>query len=234
MIEKVKAISNPLTVIAIFAGLAEVAGTVALATVSPEVQRTFVWFVMIFPICLVCFFFLTLNFNPRVLYAPSDFQNEDNFLQAFVGTRRVAANFEAVIERLNAAKQAIINEAVEELGAKGQLERKKILEGVELQMELVRKQVDAARVSVNDLVTASRTSDMTYPTAEAAVMAYISRWNSASLLELVGATGLPSTRIQQAIGALTNARLIERRGSEAQELAWQLIQVKSPNQPHSL
>ena len=233
MIEKVKTISNPLTIIAIFAGLAEVAGTVALATVSPELQRVFVWFVMIFPFCLVCLFFFTLNFNPKVLYAPSDFRNDDNFLRALASTRHIAANFEAVVKQLDASKNAIVSEAVKELGAIGELERNRRVEGVEQQMALVRRQVAAARVSVNALLTDSRGSDVVYATAEAAVMAYISRWNSASLLELVGATGVGSTRILQAVDALTNARLIERRESESKELAWQLLEPKKSQQTHA-
>lgn len=35
---------------------------------------------MLFPFALIAVFFLTLNFNHRVLYAPSDFKDEDNFV----------------------------------------------------------------------------------------------------------------------------------------------------------
>ena len=38
---------------------------------------------MLFPVFLVGIFFLTLNFNHKVLYAPSDYKNEDNFLKSF-------------------------------------------------------------------------------------------------------------------------------------------------------
>jgi hypothetical protein len=53
MIENFKAVQNPLTVIAIFAALAEIAGTIALAAVDKEYQYTFMWFVMAFPTLLV-------------------------------------------------------------------------------------------------------------------------------------------------------------------------------------
>lgn len=85
MIEKINKVGNPLTVIAIFAGLAEIAGTIALAAVDKSLQPTFVWFVMLFPIFLVTLFFITLNFNPKVLYAPSDFKNENLFLDTLRG-----------------------------------------------------------------------------------------------------------------------------------------------------
>ena len=43
-------ISNPLTLIAVFAGLAEVAATTVLPMLSGTIQETFVWYVMLFPV----------------------------------------------------------------------------------------------------------------------------------------------------------------------------------------
>src|SRR5215475_6482437 len=80
--QKVGTVKNPLTVIAIFAGIAEVSGTAVLPFVRPENQATFIYFLMWFPTLLVILFFLMLFFKPEVLYAPSDYQDEDNFLRA--------------------------------------------------------------------------------------------------------------------------------------------------------
>ena len=74
-------VKNPLTVIAIFAGLAEVAGTAVLPFVAETNQLTYIWFLMIFPTTLVFLFFITLNWNPKVLYAPSDFKDESNYME---------------------------------------------------------------------------------------------------------------------------------------------------------
>lgn len=82
MVEKIGPIKNPLTIIAIFAAIAEISGTVVLPFIAPANQATYVWFLIIFPILLIVLFFLTLNFNHKVLYAPSDYQNEDNFLRS--------------------------------------------------------------------------------------------------------------------------------------------------------
>lgn len=76
-----KRIKNPLTIIGLFAGIAEVAGTAVLPLVSLELQKFFVWYVMGFPVLLVVLFFITLNKNPKVLYAPSDFVDEKNFMK---------------------------------------------------------------------------------------------------------------------------------------------------------
>lgn len=81
MIERSGAIRNPLTIIAIFAGIAEVSGTAVLPHISISNQIYFIYFLIGFPILLVILFFVTLNFNNRVLYAPSDFQDESNFVR---------------------------------------------------------------------------------------------------------------------------------------------------------
>lgn len=79
---EIKKVSNPLTIIAIFAMLAEIACTGALVALTEDVQRIFVWFVMGFPTLLVLIFFVTLWIKPSCLYAPSDYDDEHNFLEA--------------------------------------------------------------------------------------------------------------------------------------------------------
>lgn len=83
MVKKIGHIKNPLTVIAIFAAIAEISGTTVLPFIESENQGIYIWFLMLFPVFLVGILFLTLNFNHKVLYAPSDYKNEDNFLKSF-------------------------------------------------------------------------------------------------------------------------------------------------------
>ncbi|MEZ1840302.1 hypothetical protein QVM62_20845 [Pseudomonas putida] len=84
MLERIGHIKNPLTVIAIFAGIAEVFGTIVLPFVDSEVQPQFVSFLTAFPFFLVFLFFVTLWWNHRVLYAPSDYREERNFMHHFL------------------------------------------------------------------------------------------------------------------------------------------------------
>jgi len=81
MIEKIGSVKNPLTIIAIFAGIAEVSGTTVLPFITPQNQNIFIYFLIIFPTVLVIVFFITLNFNNKALYAPSDFSNEENYIK---------------------------------------------------------------------------------------------------------------------------------------------------------
>ncbi|CAI8795385.1 DUF697 domain-containing protein [Pseudomonas marginalis] len=76
-------IKNPLTVISQFAAIAEISGTIVLPFIAPENQAIYIWFLMLFPVFLVGIFFLTLNFNHKTLYAPSDYSNQDHFLNLF-------------------------------------------------------------------------------------------------------------------------------------------------------
>ena len=54
-------VQNPLTIIAIFAGIAEIAGTTVLLGLPLEIQRVFVWFVISFPFLLVVAFFCSVT-----------------------------------------------------------------------------------------------------------------------------------------------------------------------------
>lgn len=74
-------VSNPLTIIAIFAGLAEALATVALLGLPQELQEIFLYFVMAFPTLIVVFFFVVLYFKNTVLYAPGDFQVPEHYLK---------------------------------------------------------------------------------------------------------------------------------------------------------
>jgi hypothetical protein len=90
--EKNKKISNPLTIIGIFASLAEISSIGVLPLIGQELQQQFIWFVMGFPTFLIVSFFITLNFNPRVLYAPSDFRDENNFLDVIGITKQAESD----------------------------------------------------------------------------------------------------------------------------------------------
>ncbi|UPR56966.1 hypothetical protein ITG10_00935 [Vibrio sp. ED004] len=80
MNNQVTTIKNPLTIIAIFAGIVEISATLVLPFIGAEVQSIYIWFLIGFPTLLVTMFFLTLNFNNAVLYAPSDFNDDKGFL----------------------------------------------------------------------------------------------------------------------------------------------------------
>lgn len=86
MIEKIGHVKNPLTVIAIFAGLAEISGTVVLPfLLDKNIQTTYVWFLMLFPAFLVAVFFLVLYKKHHVLYAPADYKDDETFAKLFQG-----------------------------------------------------------------------------------------------------------------------------------------------------
>lgn len=75
-------IRNPLAVIAIFAGISEVAMAVTLVNIPTELQRIFVWFVMGFPLVLVSGFFFVLYKKPAVLFSPGDYQDDQLYLDS--------------------------------------------------------------------------------------------------------------------------------------------------------
>ena len=49
-------VKNPLSVIAIFAGVAEISGAGVLPFISPENQELYIWFLILFPFSLILFY----------------------------------------------------------------------------------------------------------------------------------------------------------------------------------
>ncbi|CAI8938089.1 CRAL-TRIO domain-containing protein [Pseudomonas sp. IT-93MI4] len=83
MIKTRKKITNPMTVIAIFAFISESSAAISLPFLDNAEREVYIWFLISFPFYLLLLFFLTLNFNYRSLYAPSDFDKDDSFLKSF-------------------------------------------------------------------------------------------------------------------------------------------------------
>lgn len=109
--EKITSIRNPLSIIAIFAGIAEISGTSVLPFISSEHQGVFIWFVMGFPVLLLLLFFATLNLNHKVLYSPSDYRADESFLNV-MGQVRASAKVEKYRDDLHQITEAIAGEHV--------------------------------------------------------------------------------------------------------------------------
>lgn len=78
-----KKIVNPMTIIAIFAALSETSAAVSLPFLNDDDRELYIWFLISFPFYLMFLFFITLNFNYKSLYAPSDFQKGKHFIKVF-------------------------------------------------------------------------------------------------------------------------------------------------------
>jgi len=68
-----KTVINPMTLIAILASLSETSAAISLPFLDSDDRDCYVWFLIGFPFFLSLLFFLTLNFNHRALYSPSEF-----------------------------------------------------------------------------------------------------------------------------------------------------------------
>lgn len=111
MKDRVGTIKNPLSVIAIFAGIAEISGTAVLPHIDPANQELYIWFLMSFPFTLVILFFGTLNWNHRVLYAPSDFKDEDNFVN-LLHKATYSETLQKIKEEVEAEEDGIVEDLV--------------------------------------------------------------------------------------------------------------------------
>lgn len=92
MIKPKNKITNPMTIIAIFATLSEASAAVSLPFLDDEERALYIWFLISFPFYLLFLFFATLNFNYRSLYAPSDFEKGEDFLKVMENADRKNSN----------------------------------------------------------------------------------------------------------------------------------------------
>lgn len=70
-----------MTLIAIFATLSETSAAISLPFLDDQDREYYLWFLISFPFYLLLLFFITLNFNYRSLYSPSDFRKSKHFIK---------------------------------------------------------------------------------------------------------------------------------------------------------
>lgn len=139
-----KAISNPLTIIAGFSTLAEIAMVAALKIVDTPLQPIFIWFVMLFPAFLVLGFYLTLNFNSKVLYAPSDFKDESNYMNALGLAKQQETDLNKIETTVKTAIAEVDN-TVKQISGAGEAVNQQVQE----KLEILNNQLKAIEDNVN-------------------------------------------------------------------------------------
>ncbi|MBW7988468.1 MAG: hypothetical protein FVQ84_00370 [Planctomycetes bacterium] len=109
MIEKIKHIRNPLTIVAVFVAIAEIVGTVSLTTLNERHHIVIVWFLVLFPTLLVVLFFFTLWHKPWVLIFPSDFKEGKDYLKMLTIVQRLSLELYGIDAQIQNSNKKIIN-----------------------------------------------------------------------------------------------------------------------------
>jgi hypothetical protein len=109
-ISKVAAnIRTPISMIAIFAAVAEVAIIVGLTRTTGSIQDRMSWFAILYPSLLTLAFFLILYFRPAVLYSPGDYQTDANFLTSISAANAQNSEVEAKLGQLGGSLVGLRN-----------------------------------------------------------------------------------------------------------------------------
>jgi DNA-binding transcriptional ArsR family regulator len=207
MVEKIKHINNPLTIIAIFAALAEIAGTVAIAFVQKELQIIFIWYVMGFPTVLVALFFLTLNFNPKVLYAPSDFQNEENFLNILLEKKKIDNGLTKLQTDLEKTKEDIIQLAVKEIDLKNTNTKHEFMNLINNKINSLQESVENTKKESDDLVGFKLISYNSH--LQSRILNKLTELKiPVPITEICKETGYSQSAVNKALEKLTQRRLV--------------------------
>ncbi len=234
MLEKMKAVSNPLTIIALFAALAEVAGTVSLKFLTSELQAIFIWFVMGFPILLVGLFFYVLITNPKVLYGPGDYRGDEAFLLGLKSEKQ-ALGIEVIRKSLDDAV-AKISEEVKKIETTGAAARNELVGIVEQRLLPVQSAVEEAKENIGLLDIAKRMMQPTFgvydfesPTPkhiETASIDFVLRLEQKPLTieEIAHKTKIPKYRVMNLLDSLLSKGSIEQSKIDGE---WKYRTVKT-------
>jgi hypothetical protein len=104
MNKPLKTITNPMTLIAIFATLSETSAAISLPFLDDEDREYYLWFLISFPFYLLLLFFITLNFNYRALYSPSDFRKSKHFIRTMADS---TSRRKRMLRRITQAKRSL-------------------------------------------------------------------------------------------------------------------------------
>lgn len=80
--ESVGKVKNPLSMVALFAAISEVAMAFVITKLPDKLQEIFIWFVMGFPTILVFIFFFILYRKPAVFFSPGDYKKEELYVSS--------------------------------------------------------------------------------------------------------------------------------------------------------
>lgn len=104
--EKAKGLTrNPLGIIALFVSLIYGFACLVLSTSisnlhGQEERLPLIWFIILFPLLILGAFTYLVIYHHKKLYAPSDYKDEKNFVNAFIGNKDVSSDLENVITQL--------------------------------------------------------------------------------------------------------------------------------------
>jgi len=104
---------NPLGIIALFISLIYGFACLVLSTsinnfTGPAERLPLIWFVILFPVLILIGFIYLVIFHHGKLYAPSDFKDEENFINVYMGNKEVSNdlnNIDIHLQRLKEQKK---------------------------------------------------------------------------------------------------------------------------------
>ncbi|MDZ7643325.1 MAG: hypothetical protein U5K76_03225 [Woeseiaceae bacterium] len=104
---------------------------------------------MLFPVFLATLFFELLSLNPQVLYAPSDFQNEENFLDRLHSKSNLEASFDRLNRDLESATEKLVETVSNRFGREARQNARGIRQAIQQQIEELKSSVKQTEESAN-------------------------------------------------------------------------------------
>ncbi len=134
---------NPLGIIALFVsliyGFACLVLSASLNNLHGQEERLpLIWFIILFPFLILIAFTYLVIYHHKKLYAPSDYKDEKNFVNAFMGNKDVSSD----LEKVNVQLKSLLTETHSD----------KVLEGInKISNEIERIKEKSEEIPINKL-----------------------------------------------------------------------------------
>ena len=212
---KYEKVTNPLTIVSIFSGLAEIAGTTVTALLPPDLQAIFIWFLIFFPVLLVALFFITWNLNPKVLYPPSEYPNPDHYIALI--TRKHKSEVDNGIDEASSMlvkvkddiKETVTRE-MERIANVNDIDLRTVDSILEGKIELIIDKLNSTKQSTSELIRS--TSDYAEIGSQILVMEVLSSGRSFSINELCQDTKIAKPILARLLSDLVKQHVITSEG----------------------
>lgn len=218
MVERMKKITNPLTIVGIFAALSEVAGTVTIGLLAADTQHVFLWFMIGFPSALVALFFLTLNFNPRVLYSPSDYADEANFMKAIAVRTKIADQTKGIQDSIASLKQEIVAITQTKTAAQKPAATTKAQESIISKLDGLSGSVGSVINTAMDYSLQSIENRLPRSSTQARVFAFLLNKGPVPFDGIVAGTKLPKSNVGYALVKMTKKGIVKETKHDGTKL----------------
>jgi hypothetical protein len=145
-----------------------------------------------------------------VLYSPSDFKDEQNFLNTLLGQKELLVDIDNINTQLEESRNRIVEEAIAQIGSLGETERRQLSHSINEQMALIRDRLETTRDTVEELTADALYSKMPRSDLQAKILSYTTNCPDGTDIEDISKNvGREKSAVERAVAKLVGRKLLQ-------------------------